>query len=136
MAEINISDLSIGDWVKILVGGKPRYVKVEQIVWNSILNKWTVECNEGRFRLTICAIHPIPLTPEILEKNGFRKNGNYNEWNLGEWDDIPFIGISLDRQSMRIKNFSTDIFISCKVVYVHQLQHALRLAGVGKEIEV
>ena len=99
MAEIKISELSIGDWVNIRVGGKPRNVKAEQIVWNSILNKWAVECNEGRFRLTINAIHPIPLTPEILEKNGFRKNGEYNEWNIGEWNERPFIGISLDRQA-------------------------------------
>lgn len=81
-------------------------------------------------------IEPIPLTPEILEKNGFRKNGEYNEWNIGEWNERPFIGISLDRQSMRVKHLGSDIFVENKVVYVHQLQHALRLAGVGKEIEV
>ncbi|MBO7281048.1 MAG: hypothetical protein J6V00_07795 [Bacteroidaceae bacterium] len=81
-------------------------------------------------------IDPIPITTEILEANGFVKNGEYNEWSTGNWDDIPFIGISISRQSMRIKNLGTDIFLENKVVYVHQLQHALRLAGVDKEINL
>lgn len=130
MVEIKISELSIGDWV--------RYRDREWIVCS--LYQFTEEVGLWRKDSQLCEyvadIEPIPLTPKILEKNGFRKNGNYNEWNLGEWDDIPFIGISLDRQSMRIKNFSTDIFISCKVVYVHQLQRALRLAQVMRKIEV
>lgn len=32
--------------------------------------------------------------------------------------------------------YGNDIFIENKVVYVHQLQHALRLAGVEKGIKV
>ena len=81
-------------------------------------------------------LQPIPITAEVLEKNGFRKNGEYNEWNIGEWNERPFIGVSIDRQSIRVKHFGSDIFIENKVVYIHQLQHALRLAKVDKEIEL
>lgn len=134
MAEIKISDLSVGDWISDKNGIVAQVRGIEHWSDGYVVN---VRTKAGTItNITEEGVCPIPLLPKILEKNGFRKNGYYNEWNLGEWDDIPFIGISLDRQSMRIKNFSTDIFISCKVVYVHQLQHALRLAGVGKEIEV
>jgi hypothetical protein len=129
MEKINISDLSIGDWVKICVGGKPRYVKVEQIVWNSILDKWAVECNKGRFRLTINAIHPIPLTPEILEKNGFEENCGrwYNSEARMEFEQYK------DGWCRTINCGEYSVYF---IKYVHQLQNALRLAGVEKEIEV
>lgn len=94
-----------------------------------------VRCANGKHvRCSSDFIGFIPITAEILEKNGFEKNGEYNEWSTGNWDDIPFIGISLSRQSMRIKNLGTDIFIENKVVYVHQLQRALSLANIDKEI--
>lgn len=93
-------------------------------------------CGQLYMYKRIYEINSIPLTPEILEKNGFKKNGEYNEWNIGERDEYPFIGVSLNRQSMRVKHLGCDIFIEGKVVYVHQLQHALRLAGVEKEIIV
>ena len=139
MVEIKISELSIGDWVMNLYANKPSRVIGLRPMFQDTYEIIAVSDDTQYMLIEDKELHnyePIPLTPEILEKNGFRKNGNYNEWNLGEWDDIPFIGISLDRQSMRIKNFSTDIFISCKVVYVHQLQRALRLAQVMREIEV
>lgn len=134
MTEIKISELSVGDWISDKNGIVAQVRGIE--CWSdgyvvNVLTKAGTITN-----LTVEGVRPIPLLPKILEKNGFSKNGVYNEWNLGKWDDIPFIGISLDRQSMRIKNFNTDIFISCKVVYVHQLQRALRLAQVIMEIEV
>ena len=153
MTEINISELSVGDWIatesaQLTIEGDDiatafvdkvkKPIQIVSVLGAEQLVFGRIDGLDGFTTIYLKAEHiePIPLTPEILEKNGFRKNGNYNEWNLGEWDDIPFIGISLDRQSMRIKNFGTDIFISCKVVYVHQLQRALRLAQVMRKIEV
>lgn len=133
MAEIKISDLSIGDWVAtpcakgyiIDLYTSEKAGCIARLVHDDVqmVSEW--ECIH---------LEPIPLTPEILEKNGFRKNGEYNEWNIGEWNERPFIGVSLDRQSMRVKYFGNDIFIENKVVFVHQLQNALRLASVEKEI--
>lgn len=128
-----ISDLSVGDWVHhdfyeldmrvITIYGDNKRIIAESS------SGYGVTCHLDHF-------NPIPITPEILEANGFVKNGEYNEWSRGNWDDIPFIGISLSRQSVRVKNLGTDIFLENKVVYVHQLQHALRLAGVDKEINL
>lgn len=134
MTTLKISNLSVGDWVR---DGNGIIAKVRGIEnWSNgyILNVQTV--SGSICTLSVTGALPIPITAEILEENGFVKNGEYNEWNIGTWDDIPFIGISLSRQSMRIKNLGTDIFLENKVVYVHQLQHALRLAGLDKEINL
>lgn len=82
-------------------------------------------------------LSPIPITPEILEKNfGPEINGMYfdgnefqelmiQEVNDGTWiikhDCVEFSGIP--RQQVM-------------VCYVHELQHALRLCGIYKEIEL
>lgn len=133
MAQLKISDLSVGDWV-LNRQGVPTKVQV-------IVSEGNMRCGEDAkpehsVHIWVSDVEPIPITPEILNKNGFVKNGAYNEWNIGEWDERPFIGVSLDRQSLRVKNFGNDIFIVGKELFVHQLQHALRLAGVEKEIEV
>lgn len=71
---------------------------------------------------------PIPLTPEILEKNGWvcEYFGRRQEW----W---------LDKTKFPIVRYSAnDILHHNEIVlkFVHQLQHALRLFGIDKEIEL
>jgi hypothetical protein len=135
MATLKISDLSVGDWVEYEGLHYPiTFVGYGEGGDGSLVN--LIRPDLSCFTCKISDIHPIPITTEILEKNGFVKNGEYDEWNIGNWNDIPFIGISLSRQSMRIKNLRTDIFLENKVVYVHQLQCALRLAGVDKKINL
>lgn len=57
----------------------------------------------------------IPLTPKILEKNG---------WLSTDEPTVEFFGVGKwDRKDKRIE-------------YVHELQHALRLCGIEKEIEL
>ena len=135
MATLKISDLSVGDWVRCgqWNGRIQRIAMHDGKTVEVIIND---DCGSLYMYKRIYEINSIPITAEILEKNGFVKNGEYNEWSTGNWEDIPFIGISLSRPSIRIKNLGTDIFLENKVVYVHQLQHALRLAGVDKEINL
>ncbi|MBO7510650.1 MAG: hypothetical protein J6T35_05640 [Bacteroidales bacterium] len=71
----------------------------------------------------------IPITPEILEKNGF------------VYSDLPFeqswqqFGLSLYRGGdSYLINCGENVAII--IDYVHQLQHALRLCGIEKEIEL
>lgn len=130
MATLKTSDLSVGDWVRY--DGKEYQVQcVDGLSEIVTLFGYCEQREESAGNL-----RSIPITAEILEKNGFVKNGEYNEWNIGNWDDIPFIGISLSRPSMRIKGLGTDIFLDNEAVYIHQLQHALRLAGIDKEINL
>lgn len=139
MAEIKISELSIGDWVRFedksykVIGiekWRPNYVVV--------LEGWREICTRG-----IKCIEPIPLTAEILEKNGFVKLGRFDEYVIGEWDSNPFIAVRLEEKfvelepTILVKNEGTSAHLfGSRGKYFHQLQHALRLAGVEKEIEI
>lgn len=136
MATLKLSDLSVGDWVRCR--GRNGRIECLRVIGDDERISVAVKSYLGTMYqfVDIEDIEPIPITAEILESNWFVKNGEYNEWNIGNWNDIPFIGISLSRQSMRIKNIGTDIFLENKVVYVHQLQHTLRLAGIDKEINL
>lgn len=76
-------------------------------------------------------IEPIPLTTELLEKNGFRL-----EWDgdikLMVCDDVVIeIGNNYKRFEDG-KMYLRKVLVSLH--YVHQLQHALRLCGIEKEI--
>ena len=78
----------------------------------------------------------IPLTPKILEKNGFE----YKEGEQGMYGvtiapyytrkDVPF-ELFCDGDPFAIW-FKDEVAIK----YVHQLQHALRLCGIEKTIEI
>lgn len=92
----------------------------------------------------------IPITPEILENNGFAKE---KEDELGityYFLARPFITqITLYKEPIggvsilfkvwgRVPSSEggvNDIHL-CSVKYVHEMQHALRLCGIEKEIEL
>jgi hypothetical protein len=86
-----------------------------------------------------CDIRPIPLTEEILAKNGF----TYEEdtflpdtgyWSLSNEDGLLYFTIN----AFGVKGSGEVAFgyqdIALK--YVHQLQNLLVIAGVEKEIEL
>lgn len=72
-------------------------------------------------------IEPIPLTPDILEKNGFSEN--YRE------DDLSYAQSCGDVIGIHILG-KGGIMDEMYFKYVHQLQHALRLCGIEKEIKL
>ena len=83
------------------------------------------------------ALKPIPLTPEILEKNGWKKK-MYCDWchYLPIEGNILYLskGIGIDGA------FSVDVgqgmsYIA-SISFVHQLQHLLFGLGLNSEMEV
>lgn len=82
----------------------------------------------------ISKTEPIPLTLEILEKNGFRQIGEKFIW--GEIDDELIEIIPSINNSYRIKVSVADLMISCNIwcSHVHQLQYALKLCEIEKEL--
>ena len=98
------TDLMIGDWVVYTEFGKNDIDKIET------LEPRRVWLEHGKTYVPIEFIEPIPLTTEILEKNGF---------NFG-----------------MLFKFHGDIwwYHGIKIEKVHELQHVLRLFGIKKEI--
>lgn len=72
-------------------------------------------------------IYPIPLTSEILEKNRWGKNDIFMIFNEDPNAELSWTnrcGACLYKNGYHI----------CDCNYVHQLQHALKLCGIEKEI--
>ncbi len=129
---MRIEELSIGDWV--------MYRNREWQVCS--LYQFTGEVGLWRNDSQICEnvadFTPVPLTPEILEKNGFDKFSECGWRNLvikcfcfrygTKYWDIQINGKNRAYRPTRIRIEN--------ILHTHQLQHALRLAGVGKEIVV
>lgn len=129
MAEIKICELSVGDWVRVDDFDKVLIKRVSAI--DGTRNQIGIIKNNrsGIYWYYDDEFEPIPLTPEILEKNGFEENCGrwYNSEALMEFEQYK------DGWCRTINCGEYSVYF---IKYVHQLQHALRLAGVEKEIEV
>ena len=66
---------------------------------------------------------PIPLTPEILEKNGWKHS---NRLMITRIDGIDFYW------SEGLHVLYKNRYNMCDCKYVHELQHALRLCGLDE----
>lgn len=85
-------------------------------------------------------IEPIPLTPEILEKNGFEKVydkyklPNYRiKWN--SYTDLFFtVFTGVDGYWNHVGLGVIIGGVPATLDYVHQLQQAMKLCGINKEI--
>ena len=130
MAEIKIRELSIGDWVEM--GGKNFQIYHLTLAGDVYGYRRTNDSDTGEeyYDGEIGDVHPIPLTPEILEKNGISKTYESDEYAVykGEGFNVTEYYTELwefekHRNRMKIRN-------------VHELQHAIRLAGIEKEIEL
>jgi len=111
------------DWVCLEDDNTPRQVDWIRsgevgLFWNQIV--------------TPPYLKPIPLTAEILEKNGFdmddytvhfKEDEHYMLELVFEDDELKW---TINCNEYTIMNFE----------YVHELQHALRLCGIEKEIEL
>ena len=146
MATLKISDLSVGDWV--MVNGKPRKISVLSEVWNGsneVLVGYVAHVNSNGYNLVyykpIEHIKPIPITAEILERNGWNSDGMYAFLRIDEHRHLEYYyhehrlrkyycGVDEWQNHAKV----TDITFAAHCYSVHQLQHALRLAGVEEEI--
>lgn len=133
--KLTAQDLMIGDLVRTL--DSTHKEKVYAKIWaieegqTSILVKKDI-CN---WFVDIEWIEPIPLTPEILEKNGFYEN-KYGEFILdNDLDESEiYIVLQLDKHEGFWWTINSELIT--KLQYVHQLQQAMRLCKIRKEIEL
>ena len=93
-------------------------------------------------------VEPIPLTPEILKKNGFKTEDDVHFSIQGQSNtlelllvEVPFDGYYFDivRTEKTINKCNQRCYIDryfASSNYVHQLQHALRLCEIEKTLEI
>ena len=142
---MDIKSLMVGDWVQLKTYGvSDKFERTEAYIFVKVAEIGsgliTVEHNNDiKEPYRICEnteIEPIPLTPEILEKNGFTKLEDESGKQRYRWEYADGIHISIDFTDtdpwVHVSNRCYFAVPYCE--YVHQLQHALGLCGIYKEI--
>lgn len=138
-------ELMTGDWLRVSdvptnleskIGKCGKVAKLEQypnysgiaIKFDNELDTYFCEKEEE--------LAPIPLTPEILEKNGFEHyvSGEDSDNFDGTQGDLAYTFNKTTDGYMSCIDVTHSFTITGKIKYVHELQHLFRLCGIEKEI--
>lgn len=114
---MKINNLMIDDWVKLVADDTEEFLQVNYVRRDGVgFKKYSHFFDE---------IEPIPLTEEILVKNGFWR-GCYVKYFQHKF--LNNLGIDIG-ENVHLDHFIDDLIL--EVRYVHELQHALRLCGLN-----
>lgn len=154
---LRISDLAVGDWVLDGNNNPSQILAIENWSDGYVLNVRIKEVGIGVVAIT--RVRPIPITPEILKNNEV-----YVRWQCVAADPFGGLFGDDETNHTKCEKFykSSDFVIHstlrgerfgrwqfatndmrrgfkgrtvlANINYVHELQQALRLAGINKEI--
>ena len=127
-------NLMIGDWV--LDGN--QIAQVVLLTCDGIIGTTFNESSN------IEVVEPIPLTTEILEKNSWEECNwdtdddvqygyDYGLFYVTWWRNVKLLSCYFEDKNAGL---SYEMISELPTKYVHQLQHALKLCGIDKEIEL
>lgn len=131
-------ELMIGDWFSF--NGKAGQINIID-TWDNEVSYFNGDA-EGVLSFGFDDIEPIPLTTEILKKNGFKKE-LYSDSSFIYGDgvhpiDKVFVAMDFRRdgtaRTITIVNFRCSYINNAlpNGLYVHELQHALRLCCLNE----
>ena len=129
------TELMIGDWVlmdKNYSEEDPMYTR---------LNYQPYQIQNGEDIDLACETNcigdadvyqPIPITPDILERNGFEKVQNLLvlQWENGVYPSMIFVEYNPENYCL----FINDMMFPKPVRFLHELHHILMDCGIEKEI--
>lgn len=132
MEKLKYKSLMIGDYISVKPSGMPINVAAvhhKKVAYHAVINKlvWVRKS----------LLEPIPITAEILEKNGFEKiEAKYYRYFLEEKDYYESVSVYFDEEpNVQVRVLDGSEFRG-RIKYVHQLQQASRLCNIRKEIEL
>lgn len=130
-----------GDLISVYVGVKKYIVEVIGTENENEVLLYQIKFPNGEIQYADKDnIVPIPLTPEILEKNGWDFTGYNTNFNgtllniCSKRDILPYL-----YYYYATKGFSVSIcgkIVLPNIKYVHELQHLLFGLGLNSEMEV
>ena len=131
--KMKANELMIGDWVQ-----HPVYMgNLVPCRVVGISTEITAEFETGARKYEALKFaQPIPLTNKILELNGWQYGDWGNECENDEYFTNEIIDFDLhinDKKEFEIRCVDA---VNITLKYVHELQHALRLCGIEKDIEI
>ena len=144
------TELMVGDWVYAIDANGEKHPCWANNLEYDYTNKRGDFCvdfygtgYEAEWPDVTFNVEPIPLTPEILEKNGFKhyhpENKKAEYWQL--FTNGGDINVKKTYGFYRFRIYGKPIkpdaalpSFSGHLYNVHQLQHAIRLCGIEKEI--
>ena len=118
------TDLMIGDKVMVKV--------LSQIPNTYILHTWTANDYSRDIQ-----VKPIPLTAEILEKDGWERDID-KEWEYNNSHILPHYCYQWEKRNVKIEmyagleGFTISLIVGRRFYAVHELQHVLRLYGLDE----
>lgn len=116
---------------------KDKIFKVISSLSGGFLKVVMLNDSSTTYSISNNAIRPIPLTPEILEKNGWRtQNRWYYYLDVAE-GFISYIGIDFKHKSNKGHLYvEVDGNNMVEIQYCHELQHFLFGLGINHKMEV
>lgn len=124
---------------------KDKIFKVISSLSGGFLKVVMLNDSSTTYSISNNAIRPIPLTPEILEKNGWERNGGQYSFTFK-----PYVGYKVELIGFFVEMFKDvhDMLkhryfqithenkVICGCFYVHELQNFLFGLGINHEMEV
>lgn len=132
---INIKELAVRNWVKF-PHGIDKIVDLPYIEGKGVCASFAASAT--LFPVPVKNIEPIEITLEILEKNGW-KLGKYSSATLEIENKIVVLEFYESGTQLRIFNRAVDEglqILDIRISGIHQLQNALTLCGINKEIKL
>ena len=117
---------------ELMIGDKVMVKVLSQIPDTYVLHTWTANDYSRDIQ-----VKPIPLTAEILEKDGWERDID-KEWEYNNSHILPHYCYQWEKQNVKIKmyagleGFTISLIIGCRFYAVHELQHVLRLYGLDE----
>ena len=128
---MNRKEIAVGNWVHFITNGIPCRITEIYLTLDTDEPKRMVSLssrNGERYCVYIEDIEPIEISPEILERIGFKRSKTFVEWKY-EADGVYILWKPFSWIKIQTKEVS--IIFPCE--YVHELQNALTIAKIDKE---
>ena len=131
---MKVTDFKIGDLVNF-GGEKAKVMSTSFIDKNSIAVQY-LDGDKGIWGANLLdEIDGIPLTEEILEKNGWKKYYE-NEWTNPNFANLHASFINEGEWVITIRNGETVDNVLTDIRYVHELQHILWVIGEDDNLTI
>lgn len=114
---------------------KDKIFKVISSLSGGFLKVVMLNDSSTTYSISNNAIRPIPLTSEILEKNGWKKS-KINDCAYFYYKDGLFLTYTSKDGKFWFDDFDYSSSICVELPYIHSLQHLLFGLGLNSEMEV